>query len=117
MSYGLGHRRVAVRLLQSRLATDLHALEKVRAEIKQLRKEGQPTSKQVNKRRAIVRSVARTRHDIERLNDSIRKRQGWVDDYQTCDGDNRGTRSGGGNAGAEADGVESEQGAVVEGVD
>ena len=77
MSFGVDHHRLAVRLLETRLQSDLADLQTVKREIKETRDKGEKTSSFVNKRRSLARSIVRTRKDMERMQATLQKREEW----------------------------------------
>lgn len=77
MSYGVEHYRLAVRLLETRLQSDLADLQRVKREIKEARSKGEVATRYTNKRRSISRAVLRTRRDMERMQASLQKREEW----------------------------------------
>jgi len=77
VSYGVGHHRLAVRLLETRLQSDLADLQTVKREIKDARKQGESATRYTNKRRSLARAIVRTRNDMERMQASLQKREEW----------------------------------------
>ena len=77
MSYGVEHHRLAVRLLEIRLQSDLADLQTVKREIKEARSKGEVATRYTNKRRSISRAVLKTRRDMERMQASLQKREEW----------------------------------------
>jgi len=77
VSYGVDHHRLAVRLLETRLQSDLADLQTVKREIKEARRRDEPATRYTNKRRSIARSILRTRADMERMQASLQKREEW----------------------------------------
>lgn len=77
VSYGVEYHRLAVRLLETRLQSDLADLQTVKREIKAARTQGELSTKFTNKRRSIARSIVRTRRDMERMQGLLQKREEW----------------------------------------
>lgn len=68
---------MAVRLLETRLQSDLADLQKVKREIRKAREGGERTTKHVNKRRSLARSITKTSHDLGKMKASLQKREEW----------------------------------------
>jgi len=77
VSYGVDHHRLAVRLLEARLQSDLADLQTVKREIKAARARGEVTTKYTNKRRSLARSITKTDHDLRKMKASLQKREEW----------------------------------------
>jgi len=77
VSYGVDHHRLAVRLLETQLQSNLAGLQEVKRQIKEARAKGEVATRYTNKRRSISRAVLRTRRDLERMQASLQKREEW----------------------------------------
>ena len=88
MNYGLDHRRLAAKMLRDKLAKDVADLEALKVDIANARDKGEPTTRFTNKRRSVRRSITRTKGDLQRMEATIKQREGWVDANKASSGDN-----------------------------